>query len=198
MSRARHQKAQQGDRLRLMSAAKAACPSRGVRGILATVGNPIHWRGGHAVTFQLVLVLAALSPFETETQMRVRKLEEQLRPFPPAEVIADNCFVSNRYYDRLREVGGVIPSHQREAFAVHLAEAERLRDAWSSLAKATKFLKHVRCQADGGMDENERSEVLLKVSARFIKALETNLGEEAFRAGRMPPPVPYWRFQWVD
>jgi hypothetical protein len=31
-----------------------------------------------------------------------------------------------------------------------------------------------------------------------IRLLEELLGEEDFALGRMPPPVPVWRFQWVD
>jgi hypothetical protein len=150
------------------------------------------------VTLHLVLLLA---PFTStiEDQVQVRELEERLSHFPPAEVIAESLRIGKEHIWWLKNAGDAKPSHWREAYAAHLAEAERLYDTWNSLHRARYAFIVDRCAArqgvlnhlpDGGTD--------LEETAKLIEALETNIGEEAFRAGRMPPPVPYWRFQWID
>jgi hypothetical protein len=156
------------------------------------------------MTLHLVLLLAALIP-ETKAQEWVRDLEEQLRQFPSAEVVAYNLDSSFQHISWLREAGAAIPTHRREVYAAHLADAERLQNAWLYLDRANRTLQLARHIADGGRiyddglykpPDTVRS--FLSTAAHYIEALETLLGEEAFRAGRMPPPVPYWRFQWID
>jgi hypothetical protein len=142
---------------------------------------------------------------ETEAQTQVRKLEEQVRQVPPAEIVATNVAFSQQHLCWLRETGAAIPSHRREAHAAQLADAKRLRDAWLYLDHANRILQLARRMADGGRiyddgfykpPDTVRS--ILSTAGHSIEALETVLGEEAFSAGRMPPPVPVWRYQWIE
>jgi hypothetical protein len=151
------------------------------------------------VTLRLILVLAAFIP-ETESQKRVRELEERLRQFPPAEVIAKNLAMSEEHYCWLVRARAAIPSHRRDAHDVHLADAERLYDAWQYLDRANFTLKYARRVANGArMDNPLRAvESLFETAAHYMDSLEAILGEEDFSAGRMPAPVPYRYFQWVN
>jgi hypothetical protein len=146
------------------------------------------------VAVSLVLALLACVP-ESETQKQVRDLEGRLRPFPPAEVITANLEISERHLKWLREAHSAIPSHQQIAYAAHVVEAEQLHEAWSELYSARRCLKGTRFFEDGS---KKKAEPELDVANAFVEALEKRLGEVNFRAGRMPPPVPVWRFQWVD
>jgi hypothetical protein len=147
----------------------------------------------------LVLVLAACAS-TIEDQGQVRELEERLSHFPPAELVAENLGFSGQHLCWLREAGASIPSHRREAYAAHLAEAELLYDTWVYLDLASFHLKLARRLAARGRMGTPHlgGQTTLEIAAGYIEALETLLGEEAFLTGRMPPPVPYWRFQWVD
>jgi hypothetical protein len=157
------------------------------------------------VTLHLVLVLAAFTS-KVEAQEQIRKVEERLRQFPPPKVVGDFAHMSNEHICWLRHVGAAMPSHRREAYAAWLADAECLDDAWSYLDNAYRLLGQAKDLADGrrvkpilfGSFPEETVEGKLACAQKCITRLKTLLGEEAFIAGRMPPPVPYWRFQWID
>jgi hypothetical protein len=92
--------------------------------------------------------------------------------------------------------------------AMRIAEAEHLYGVWSSLDKATTQLAEVKSLVAQGRKDNrspgnkycpiQTVEKLLSLAEFWIDGLESSLGEEDFSAGRMPPAVPVWRFQWVD
>jgi hypothetical protein len=151
------------------------------------------------VTISLALALLACIP-ETDAQKQVRELEARLRQFPPAEAIANNLALSEKHYCWLVRTGLAIPSHRRNGHAAHLADAKRLYDAWSYLDQASRNLKDAKCPPMGGGSYNpfRTVESMLFMSERGIELLESSLGEEAFCAGRMPPPVPIWRFLRID
>jgi hypothetical protein len=163
-----------------------------------------------AMTFHLILVMAAFIP-KTESQERVRELENSLRQFPAATAVSKNAALSRQYVRRLDEVSVVIPVHRRDAYAKQLHDAKRLWVVWHSLDRAKTLLKEAKSLADQGkMDTRGRNMAktapelvytvpeLLEEAERYIRILEGFLGEESFSTGRMPPPVPYWHFQWID
>jgi hypothetical protein len=154
------------------------------------------------MTMQLALVLASIT-FTIDAREQVRRVEERMRQFPPAEVAANFFAMSAEHYSWVQKTGAVIPTHRREAYTAHLADAERLYDAWSYLDAATRLLEEARCLAVGRRMPIhsflvETVESKLACARKCVNRLETLLGEEAFCAGRMPPPVPYWRFQRID
>jgi hypothetical protein len=149
------------------------------------------------VTLHLVLVLAAFTS-KVEAQEQIREVEERLRQFPPPKVVGDFADMSNEHICWLRHVGAAMPSHRREAYAAWLADAECLNDAWSCLDDAYRLLGQAKNMADGRRFPEETVEGKLAFAQMYIAHLKKLLGEEAFIAGRMPPPVPYWRFQWID
>jgi hypothetical protein len=158
------------------------------------------------VTITLALALLACVP-KTEAQKQVREVEKLLCQFPPAEVIDDNLRWSKEHYCWLEKAGGAVPSHRREAYGSHLTEAKRLYDAWMCRFRASHRLTQARYLADTGRKNNfsafnkypvQTVPELLEEAELFISALEELLGKDNFNVGRMPPPVPYWRFQWID
>jgi hypothetical protein len=149
------------------------------------------------VAFPLALALLACVP-ESETQKQVRVLEERLRPFPAEDVIAFNLEICNQHVSWMKNADCAIPSHHKHRYAAWLTEAERLQDTWNCLSRARIFLKEARRVAEENPPRIQHGPSVFRVTQRYIDHLELLLGEENFAFGRMPPPVPIWRFQWVD
>jgi hypothetical protein len=158
------------------------------------------------VTLHLVLALLVFTP-QSELQKRVRELEGRLRQFPPAELIADNFDFSRQHLRWLQATGPAIPFHRREAHHARLTEAKRLHGAWWCLSLATRRLEEAKELVVEGRKDNrsifnkycpQTVEELLEEAERYICVLENLLGDANFRSGVMPPPVPVWRFQWID
>jgi hypothetical protein len=156
------------------------------------------------MTIHLVLALS-LTPV-IKTNETIRKLEDVLRRFPSSDVVSQNYKFSRQHFLWTKDAGAIVPSHQRKRCAAHLAEAERLYLAWDSLDTATRSLKKAsRLTVDGLLDNSslldereESAECWLATAERYIETLEGLIGHENFALGRMPPPVPIWRFHWVD
>ena len=154
------------------------------------------------MAFSLALALLACVP-ETEAQKQIRELEARLRSFPPAEVVRANLAFSTRHLTWLREVRATIPAHRQLMMAAHVAEAERLNNAWKSLDNATDTIAEVKsivakCRTDSRSGSYKFLPEVVRCSQRCVDALEELLGPENFRVGRMPPPVPFWYFQWIN
>jgi hypothetical protein len=154
------------------------------------------------VAFSLALALLACVP-ETETQKQVRELEARLRPFPPAKVVRANLEISSRHLAWLQEVRATMPAHRRETMAAQIAEAERLHTLWTSLNRATIRVAEAKSvvakvQQDKGSGSYKFLPEVIRFSQRCLDTLEELLGPANFGTGRMPPPVPVWRFQWVE
>jgi hypothetical protein len=155
--------------------------------------------------FQIVLALSAIG-HEMHVQWHLRELEAQLSQFPPVSVAEVGYDLSWDHVLWLEAAGAAIAAHRRDAYEAQLSEARRMLRPWQFLALARKELYQVRhCayrwQRDNRSFDNKSPEslsALLEDAELWIHALERKLGEEDFRAGRMPPPVPIWRFQWID
>jgi hypothetical protein len=97
-----------------------------------------------------------------------------------------------------------VPLHRRKELDAHLADAERLNDAWCWLSFAKRNLKDAKDSLEGKCEVpyingfRETLDTRTAAARQGIDKLEKILGKEAFRFGRMPPPVPIWRFQRVD
>jgi hypothetical protein len=158
------------------------------------------------VTISLALSLLAFVP-ETASHRQLRELERRLLQFPPEDVVRDNLAFGNRHLEWLQVASAIVPAHRREAMAAHVAEAERLYGVWCCLFRANIQIAEVKRLVAMGRKDNgspmnkyfpQTVEKLLTLAESWIDDLESSLGDEAFRAGRMPPAVPYWRFQWID
>jgi hypothetical protein len=158
------------------------------------------------MVFSLMFALFTSFP-ETEPQKQIRGLERRLHQFPPADVVRDNLELSMCYLSWLQRANAIAPVHQRDAMTTRIAEARHLYGVWSSLNRATTQLGEVKMLVALGRKDNrspsnrywpQTVEKLLSLAEMWIDGLESTLGEENFGAGRMPPPVPVWRFQFVD
>lgn len=100
--------------------------------------------------------------------------------FPPAQVAAD-ALRFNRAYRRHVEVRRWTFLHQREYWDTVLAEIDYLYHCWDWL--------HAAQRGEG------RDEIYWRYSLKRLRGL---IGEDAYNEGSMPPPVPLWRFGWLD
>jgi len=112
---------------------------------------------------------------------------------------------------RLDDLRAAIPVHRRDAFAKQQQDGKSLWTIWHCLDEARTLLQEAQSLADQGKTDTRGSNraktvpelvytvpELLEEAERYIRILEGFLGEENFCAGRMPPPVPYWNFQWAN
>jgi hypothetical protein len=156
------------------------------------------------VTLCLVAALLASYP-EQPAEKQIRLLEQRLRQFPPKAVAENFVNLSHNHVRWLNEVATVIPVHQRHHHAGHLKEAIDLETCWECLYGAESDLMDARRMVETGQIKGSTfgfyrpglTEVLHSAE-RYLDSLEMRLGDDAFQAGRMPPPVPYWRFQRID
>jgi hypothetical protein len=104
--------------------------------------------------------------------------EADLRRFPPHEVVQE-YLAFNRAYQAHLESQRLFATHHADEMNAVLRETrllywawDKLDDAWTSCTEAARWdaLGHLRCL----------------------------LGNDAYCRGRMPPPVPLWRFQEID
>jgi len=105
-------------------------------------------------------------------------LEAELRRFPPHEVVQEYLAFNRGYQAHLESCRLLAPHHAEEINAV-LRDTrllywtwDKLDDAWGSCTEAARWeaLRELRCL----------------------------LGDDGYYWGRMPPPVPLWRFQEID
>jgi hypothetical protein len=101
--------------------------------------------------------------------------------------------MSDQHIDWLNNASALIPVHRRESFVARLGEAKRLQETWWHLDRASLCL----IKAKQAVRRNDVEEYLA-FGEKYLSDLKQNIGEESFALGRMPPPVPYWRFQWID
>jgi hypothetical protein len=100
--------------------------------------------------------------------------------FPPRHEAADALRL-NRTYRQQVECWRWTYSHQRDYWEAVLHETDYLYHCWDWLHAA-----------QGG---EGRDEPYWRHSLTELRAL---LGESAFQAGSMPPPVPLWRFRRMN
>jgi hypothetical protein len=149
------------------------------------------------VTFSFaVLMLAHVA--EAQTNEQISELEERLRKFPPLEVIKQNLSFSDSFIRSLTDANSTVPADRREAYTSLVREAERLNEVWLRLRYARGIVKSTR-----QLSKSLSGETMLVVTSEYINCskveiarLKAALSAEDFRAGRMPPSVPYWRFKW--
>jgi hypothetical protein len=155
------------------------------------------------VAVSLVLAVSLL-PTMAERADFIRELEERICQFPSFEVAYVNHALSSDHLQWVQQARAVVPLHRRKLFAAHLADAERFNDAWCWLSYAKRNLKDAKYSLEGKClvpyinGFRDTFETRTAAARQSIDKLEKILGKEAFHAGRMPPPVPMWRFQWVD
>lgn len=127
----------------------------------------------------LIMLVKFTLPFEAE----------ELGRFPSYEQCG-HMLAANQDYDwRLAQQFGV-QRHRVEWIKEVHEENKNLRAAWELL----RDIRQGYSQGDFGMVgwtlNIDRKEGL--------KRLRTMIGERRYLEGAMPPPVPYWRYNYVD
>ena len=104
--------------------------------------------------------------------------EAELRRFPPHELVQE-YLAFNRAYQAHLESRRLLAQHHAEEISAVLWETrllywtwDKLDDAWASCTEAARW--------------------------DALGDLRVLLGDDAYYSGRMPPPVPLWRFQEID
>lgn len=145
----------------------------------------------------VIQLLLAMAPLIDDTLMweKILSLEARLGQFPSRAVASVGVDVSKEHLRWLKDVRSVIPGHRRDTFAAQFGAAERFHQTWFILYLA-------RCRVDTAKDLMNESrkhsgnyrklEDLIAAAKSWIDTLESWLGDDDFRAGRMPLPVPYW------
>lgn len=117
----------------------------------------------------MVSLSLLLSLFQTPTP----SVDVELQRFPPRAAVRANLDFATAHVAYLEARVALAP--YRSDLAEWLSEARRLRLAWNALDSAQIFCEETdrRCELD---------------------TLRELIGADAFFQGRMPPPVPLWRF----
>jgi hypothetical protein len=153
------------------------------------------------LVLQVLLALTYLIPGAL-AQGRVLSVEARLRQFPPTAVALDSAELGRRHCEWLSCAGGAVPPHRYSAYGAHIGAAHGLSKAWACLYEARRRVEVARDLVNKGGKDNRNSfnsfnspdtvEQNLYYAEFYIEFLERSLGDDDFRAGRMPPPVPYW------
>lgn len=120
-----------------------------------------------------ILIAALLSPLIDD-----RPPVEDLQRFPAAAICDEQIAAADRYWTHLQARLEWEPLNYWRLSTV-AAEAAELRRAWSALRDACVH-SHPDWQREA------------------LRTLRERIGPEAYYAGRMPPCVPVWRFEWRD
>jgi hypothetical protein len=136
----------------------------------------------HAHPALVVFVLFA-SPVLAQLPEEIEEFDapplEDVYRFPTLEQ-AHHAWVFNSLYREQMEARRAFQRHRYDEITRALEEAAQLARAWDQVWIA-------RCE--GCSDRRRRL---------ALKGLRELIGPEDYYAGRMPPPVPLWRFVEID
>ena len=104
--------------------------------------------------------------------------------FPSSE-IASEAIELNAKYRTWLEANRPLDDHTG-MWLKAMTEADALWEIWQSVANLHS------------VTDESGNEYLLEELRNRLEELRDVMGEEAYYAGRLPPPVPIWRFQRVD
>lgn len=118
-------------------------------------------------------VVACQLPGEPVRPPEIPILETDLRWFPPREVAEVNYKLAQEHVDWLKLM---VKANPTEDYGPWLKDAEQCRVCWEDLYDCHRYYATVW----------------------RLEFLRMRLGQESYWAGRMPPPVPLWRFRRID
>ena len=98
----------------------------------------------------------------------------------PTRALATDYLDFNRAYRRTLEVRQVADRPRWQEYQTAVEETESLYQLWDTARDA-------RCEC-----------YYVHFRRRALKRLRDRLGEDDYAAGRLPPPVPLWRFRPID
>ena len=101
--------------------------------------------------------------------------QEEMRRFPDERVTAECLQMPNRYVEWSRRRQAGMPTSLRDEADEDVLSGQWCQEAWSKL------------------DDYHRWGI-----RSCAGELRDMLGDDSFFKGRMPPPVPLWRFRSVD
>jgi hypothetical protein len=152
------------------------------------------------VVVPMTLVMLAFVA-ENETKKKISQLEEQMRPFPQAEAIKRNLSLTSSFVQWQTVVSAPRDANKPGRNPNLVEDAKRVEEVWFALSFAASAVKNTRDIADGKY--GGALEVRLAITEDFLNSakidvarLKRLIGAENFRAGRMPPPVPYQYIKW--
>ena len=102
---------------------------------------------------------------------------EEINLFPSAWTAAEAVFMADQHIAWLRERVENVKLSEREAYQDWLKEATARWDVWDDLERAHRF--------------KEDSPGACK---SFLETIRRKIGHARYYAGRMPHPLPVWRF----
>jgi hypothetical protein len=159
----------------------------------------------------LPLAFAIAAVLNLPERQRLIELETRLSQFPSQSVALDHGQWSMTHCEWLEMAEPTVPRHRRDAFIKECEYEKRAVSCWKLLWFARQGIAKVKEMPPGARQKRsayiagirpaeEASDCLEDVLKRIecrIDALEELLGEESFRAGRVPPPA-YWSFSRID
>jgi hypothetical protein len=141
------------------------------------------------IALLLLTLHVATDPLENQ-------LAAELARFPPVAVVKDNYHFAQEHRSWCeQQAESHACDHHGYALYRQMMWTEWSRDCWSKLDDAQVELCNYWYH-DGQVEIDTRR----SAAERFndLEKLKALLGEEAYAAGQMPPPAPFWRFAWIE
>ena len=120
---------------------------------------------------EIVFILAAL--------LDPRPAACEVNRFPPEWMIDDALTLNAEHKDWL---------YSEKIF--HVQDWEGWEEVYTETGEIQRAWHLLRLARSDHWSENCRR--------GFLEQLRELIGPEAFYAGQMPPPIPYWRYSWGD
>lgn len=138
------------------------------------------------------LLLALLTGWLSSLSEPDPPIEDAAR-FPPASVVEPLLELSIAHLEYRRHLPRDSYHDLRNWY--WLCEAHRCREAWGILEEIQATEIGSRWEGSGELTRPRNSE---RVRRQKLGELRDLIGRKDYHAGRMPPPVPLWRYVCLD